>query len=156
MITKRAVSDMVGAIIMIAIVIVGFAGIVYPFLLRYQSSAQGALKASQQEALQSETMMTPVYSYTEQSNGTTYFYVYLYNYGRVSFTPQYFIVSMLNAGLYEITNFSIINAQSGYKLTSIPPGAVVEVEFSIPYSKAVPSAYNLTAVGDGISLTWCV
>ena len=153
---KKAVSDMVGAIILIAIVIIGFAGIVYPLLLRYQSSAQGALKSSQEQSLQAEVLITPVYSYSSQSKGHTYFYVYLYNYGKVAFTPSYFIVSMLNAGTYEITSFSMVNAQTGSAVSSIQPGAVVEVEFSIPYSSAVPSTFNLTAVGNGISITWSV
>ncbi|MGC8593143.1 MAG: hypothetical protein ACP5LF_02495, partial [Nitrososphaeria archaeon] len=85
-----------------------------------------------------------------------YFYVYLYNYGKVPFKPQSFIVSMGKAGLYEITNFYLINAQNGSSLASVPSGTVVEVEFSVNYSGAVPSFYNLTAVGNGMSLTWSV
>ena len=156
MLVKNAVSDVVGAVILIAIVIAGFAGIVYPLLLRYQSSALGALKSSQQEALQSEVLITPVYSYTAQGNGYTRFYVYLYNYGKVAFTPDEFVVSLLNSGTYEVTSFSLFNAQTGSALGSIPPGTVVEVEFSIQYSNAVPSTYNITAVSNGMSLTWSV
>ena len=152
--TKKAVSDMVGAIILIAIVIIGFAGIVYPLILRFQSASQGALKYSQEQSLQAEVLITPVYSYSSQSKGHTYFYVYLYNYGKVAFTPSYFVVSMLNAGTYEVTNFSMVNAQTGSAVSSIQPGAVAEVEFAINYSGPVPSAYNLTAIGNGMSLTW--
>jgi len=153
-VNSKAVSDVLASVILIAIVIAGFAGIVYPMLLRYAHSSQSQLEQNQKSLIQSEALITPVYSYEKQSNGQTAFYVYLYNYGRVSFSPQEFIVSMPNAGTYVVTSFNMYNAQTGSSVSSIQPGIVVKVVFSIQYSDAVPSTINLTALGNGMSFSW--
>lgn len=150
----KAVSDVVASVILIMIVVVAFFGIVWPLYLRYQLASQSAVQGSQRQALASETLITPVYQYATQSNGQTVFYVYLYNYGKTAFTPTQLIVSLPSGNVYSITGFSMYNAQSGESVSSIPPSTVVEVVFSVSYSGAVPSCYNLTAVGSGISLTW--
>ncbi|MGC8569449.1 MAG: hypothetical protein ACP5LW_05540 [Nitrososphaeria archaeon] len=139
---------------MIAVVIAGFALLVYPLLLRYQSASQAQLRASQEMALQAETLISPVYSYATQRGGQTLILVYLYNYGKVPFAPQEFIVAFPGGGVYQSSGFTIVNAADGQELSEIPPGAVAEVEISIPYSGPIPSAYNVTAVGNGMSFTW--
>ncbi len=150
----KAVSDVVASVMLIMVVVVAFFGIVWPLYLRYQSASQSAVQGSQKEMLASETLITPVYQYARQSNGQTVFYVYLYNYGKTTFTPSQLILSLPSGNVYSITGFSMFNAQSGSAVSSMAPSTVTEVVFSVSYSGAVPSYYNLTAIGNGISLTW--
>jgi hypothetical protein len=82
------------------------------------------------------------------------FYVYFYNYGKYAFTPSEFIVYMPNEGQYTVTSFSLTDAQSGSPVSGFNPSTVMEVTFSIPYSNAVSSYYNITAVGNGMTLSW--
>ncbi|MDG6931793.1 MAG: hypothetical protein JRN26_01780 [Nitrososphaerota archaeon] len=151
---RKAVSDVVAAVILIMIVVTVFGGIVYPLLVHYQSFSDSLVSSQQKQSMQSQVLLTPVYSYEAQSGSQTEFYLYFYNYGKYPFTPSEFIVSMPNAGEYAITSFSLTNPQSGSSVSGFNPSTVTEVTFSMPYTNAVSSYYNITAVGNGMTLSW--
>lgn len=150
---RKAVSDIIASVILIAIVVVAFAGIVYPLLIRYQRASTSLFLSQQKKTIEAETLISPVYSYVTQSGSQTTFYLYFYNYGKYAFTPNEFIVQMPNVGTFTVTSFSMLSP-SGTSVSTMAPGTVTEVVFSIQYSNAVPSAYNVTAVGNGFTISW--
>ncbi len=66
---KKTVSDIIAAVILVAIVLVVFAGIVYPLVLHYQSSANSALTTQEKQSVESQILVAPVYSYEARQTG---------------------------------------------------------------------------------------
>ena len=143
---------MLAALILIVIVIAGFSVLVYPQLQRYITTSQQLGKGSQTEGTNAGIQISLVYAYAAQSGSATSVTAYLDSYGTSPFTPSSLIVDIPGTGVYMVASFSIM--YSGNPETTIAPGQTVELQFSIPYTGAMPSAYYITAVGNGLSLTW--
>ncbi len=138
---RKAVSDIVGAVILIMIVVVIFGGIVYPLLTRYQSSSSNVLSSQQKAEVQSQVLVSPIYATT--SGSTTY--VYFYNYGKTLFTPSEFIING-----QTINAFTLIDQQNGSPVSTVVPGTVTEVELPGVFN----SPFNISVVGNGVTLSW--
>lgn len=138
---ERAVSDVVAAVILIMIVVAIFGGIVYPLLMRYQSSSSSVLSAQQKAEVQAQALISPIYSYASSSQT----YVYFYNYGRAAFTPSEFIVNG-----QTINSFILIDQQNNSQVFEFVPGAVTELEIPGTYT----SPFNISVIGNGATLSW--
>ena len=137
---ERAVSDVVAAVILILIVVAIFGGVVSPLLMRYQSSSSSVLSAQQKAELEAGVLISPIYAYSTSSNT----YVYFYNYGKVPFTPAKVFVNG------QAVSFTLIDQQSGVTVSSFEPNTVTELEISGAYT----SPFNISVVGNGITLSW--
>ena len=126
---KKAVSDVLGAIILIVIVIAGFSFLVYPLLIREYSASQGALKQNQQAQVSASTMIQLVYYTVSQNSQGTQITLYLYNYGQYAFTPNTVIVNMPTAGSWTITSFTMQDVSTGNAVSQISPNENVELSF---------------------------
>ena len=147
---RKAVSEMLAALILIVIVIAGFSVLVYPQLQRYITTSQQLGKQAGGAGVQ----ISLVYAYAAQSGSTTSVTAYLDSYGTSPFTPSSLIVDIPGTGAFTVASFTI-TYNGGNLETAIAPGQTVELQFSIPYTGAMPSAYYITAVGNsGLSLTW--
>ena len=144
---------MLAALILIVIVIAGFSILVYPQLQRYITTSQQLGKGSQTAGTNAGVGISLVYAYAAQSGSTTSVAAYLDSYGTSPFTPSSLIVDIPGAGAYTVSSFTI-TYNGGNLETTIAPGQTVELQFSIPYTGAMPSAYYITAAGNGLSLTW--
>ncbi|MDG7041199.1 MAG: hypothetical protein JRN32_03260 [Nitrososphaerota archaeon] len=150
---RKAVSEMLAALILIMIVVAGFSVLVYPQLQRYIITSQQLGHGSQTEGTNAGVQISLVYAYDAQSGPTTSVTAYLDSYGTSSFTPSSLIVDIPGTGTYTVASFTIM--YSGNPEATIAPGQTAELQFSIPYTGAMPSAYYITAVGNsGLSLTW--
>ncbi|MDG6929842.1 MAG: hypothetical protein JRN10_01140 [Nitrososphaerota archaeon] len=150
---RKAVSEMLAALILIMIVVAGFSVLVYPQLQRYIITSQQLGHGSQTEGTNARVQISLVYAYAAQSGSATSVTTYLDSYGTSPFTPSSLIVDIPGTGTYTVASFTIM--YSGNPETTIVPGQTVELQFSIPYTGAMPSAYYITAVGNsGLSLTW--
>ncbi len=149
---RKAVSEMLAALILIVIVIAGFSILVYPQLQRYITTSQQLGKGSQTEGTNAGVGISLVYAYATQSGSATSVTAYLDSYGTSPFTPSSLTVDIPSVGVYTVSSFMIM--YSSNPETTIAPGQTVELQFSIPYTGAIPSAYYITAVGNGLSLTW--
>ena len=150
---RKAVSEMLAALILIMIVVAGFSILVYPQLQHYITTSQQLGKGSQAEGTNAGVGISLVYAYAAQSGPTTSVTAYLDSYGTSPFTPLSLIVDIPGTGTYAVSSFTIAY-NGGNTETTIAPGQTVELQFSIPYTGAMPSAYYITAVGSGLSLTW--
>ena len=151
---KKAVSDVLGAIILIVIVIAGFSFLVYPLLLREYSASQGALKQNQQAQVSASTMVQLVYYTVSQNSQGTQITLYLYNYGQYSFTPNTIVVNMPTAGTWTLTSFSMQDVSTGASVSQISPNENVELSFTVPYTGSVPSLFNVSVIGSNQVFTW--
>ena len=144
---------MLAALILIMIVVAGFSILVYPQLQRYITTSQQLGNGSQTEGTNAGVQISLVYAYAAQSGSVTSVTAYLDSYGTSSFTPSSLIVDVPGAGAFTVASFTI-TYNGGNTETTIAPGQTVELQFSISYTGAMPSAYYITAVGGGLSLTW--
>jgi len=151
---KKAVSDVLGAIILIVIVIAGFSFLVYPLLIREYSASQGALKQNQQAQVSASTMVQLVYYTVSQNSQGTQITLYLYNYGQYAFTPSTIVVNMPTAGTWTITSFTMQDVSTGASVSQISPNENVELSFTIPYKGSVPSLFNVSVIGNNQVFTW--
>ncbi len=78
---RKAVSEMLAALILIVIVIAGFSVLVYPQLQRYVTTSQQLGK--QAEGTNAGVQISLVYAYAAQSGSTTSVTAYLDSYGIV-------------------------------------------------------------------------
>ena len=143
---------MLAALILIIIVVAGFSVLVYPQLQRYIITSQQLGKGSQTEGTNAGVGISLVYAYATQGSSSTSIIAYLDSYGTSPFTPSSLIVDIPGVGVYAVASFTIM--YSSNPETTIAPSQTVELQFSIPYTGAMPSAYYITAVGNGLSLTW--
>ncbi|MEM4066260.1 MAG: hypothetical protein QXV17_05300 [Candidatus Micrarchaeaceae archaeon] len=148
---RRAVSEMLAAIILIIIVVSGFSILVYPTLQRFIQVSRQQGSNSQNQATNAGIQITLVYAYATQSGSTTTVTLYLDSYGVSPFTPSSLIVA-LGSNTYTVNYFTI--TYNGALETTIQPGQNVVLQFSIPYSGAMPSTYEITAIGSGATETW--
>jgi flagellin-like protein len=151
---KKAVSDVLGAIILIVIVIAGFSFLVYPLLLREYSASQGALKQNQQAQVSASTMIQLVYYTVSQNSQGTQITLYLYNYGQYAFTPNTILVNMPTAGSWTITSFTMQDVSTGNAVSQISPNENVELSFTVPYTGSIPSLFNVSVIGNNQVFTW--
>jgi len=151
---KKAVSDVLGAIILIVIVIAGFSFLVYPLLIREYSASQGALKQNQQAQVSASTMIQLVYYTVSQNSQGTQITLYLYNYGQYAFTPNTVIVNMPTAGSWTITSFTMQDVSTGNAVFRISPNENVELSFTVPYTGSIPSLFNVSVIGNNQVFTW--
>ena len=152
---RKAVSEMLAALILIVIVIAGFSILVYPQLQRYITTSQQLGKQAGAGGTNAEVQISLVYAYAVQSGSTTSVAAYLDSYGTSPFTPSSLIVDIPGVGVYTVSSFTITYTNGGNLEITIAPGQTVKLQFSIPYTGAMPSAYYITAVGNnGLSLTW--
>ena len=149
---RKAVSEMLAALILIMIVVVGFSGFVYPQLQRYITTSSQLGNSTQTQAKNAGVQISLVYAYAAQSGSTTTITAYLDSYGVSSFTPASFIVDVPGGGIYAVTSFTL--TYNGNSETTIQAGQTVQLQLAIPYSGAMPSAYYITAIGNGLSVTW--
>ena len=133
-------SDVIAAVILIMIVVAIFGGLVYPLLIRYQLYSSSALSAQQKAEIQAQVLISPIYSY----NSSSQTYIYFYNYGKVPFTPSEIIVNG------QPVSFTLIDQQNGSRVSELVPGTVTELEINKPYA----SPFNISAIGNGITLSW--
>jgi len=139
---ERAVSDVVAAVILIMIVVAIFGGIVYPLLLRYQSASSSVLSTQEKAEVQAGVLISPIYLYTSSSQT----FVYFYNYGKTAFTPTEVFVNG------QSVSFTLINQQSGAQVSALEPNSVTELEISGAYA----SPFNISVIGNGVTLSWTV
>jgi len=151
---KKAISDVLGAIILIVIVIAGFSFLVYPLLIREYSASQGALKQNQQAQANASTMIQLVYYTVSQNSQGTQITLYLYNYGQYAFTPNTIVVNMPTAGSWTITSFTMNDVSTGASVSQISPNENVELSFTVPYTGSVPSLFNASVIGNNQVFTW--
>jgi flagellin-like protein len=151
---RKAVSDVLGAIILIVIVIAGFSFLVYPLLVREYSASQGAQIQNQQAQESASTMVQLVYYTVSQNSQATQITLYLYNYGQYAFTPNTVIVNMPTAGTWTLTSFSMNDLNTGNTVSQISPNENVELSFSVPYTSSVPSLFNVSVIGNNQVFTW--
>ena len=151
---KKAVSDVLGAIILIVIVIAGFSFLVYPLLIREYSASQGALKQNQQAQVSASTMVQLVYYTVSQNGQGTQVTLFLYNYGQYAFTPNTIVVNMPTAGVWTLTSFAMQDVSTGNAVSQISPNENVELSFTVPYTGSVPSLFNVSVIGSNQVFTW--
>ena len=151
---KKAISDVLGAIILIVIVIAGFSFLVYPLLIREYSASQGALKQNQQAQVSASTMIQLVYYTVSQNSQGTQITLYLYNYGQYPFTPKTIVANMPTAGSWTITSFTMQDVSTGASVSQISPDENVELSFTVPYTGSVPSLFNVSVIGNNQVFTW--
>jgi len=151
---KKAVSDVLGVIILIVIVIAGFSFLVYPLLIREYSASQGALKQNQQAQVSASTMIQLVYYTVSQNGQGTQVTLYLYNYGQYAFTPNTIVVNMPTAGTWTITSFTMQDVSTGNAVSQISPNENVELSFTVPYTGSIPSFFNVSVIGNNQVFTW--
>jgi hypothetical protein len=151
---SKAVSDMVGAIILIVIVIAGFSFLVYPLLQREYSASQLAGVQSQKQAQSASTMVQLVYYTVSQNGQETQIQLYVYNYGQFSFTPSMIVIDM--PPTYTVTSFTLTDVSTNQQVSSISPNENVEISFSVPYTGSVPSLFNVSVIGGNQVFTWSV
>ena len=151
---KKAVSDVLGAIILIVIVIAGFSFLVYPLLIREYSASQGALKQNQQAQVSASTMVQLVYYTVSQNGQGTQVTLYLYNYGQYAFTPNTIVVNMPTAGSWTITSFTMQDVSTRNAVSQISPNENVELSFTVPYTGSIPSLFNVSVIGNNQVFTW--
>jgi len=151
---KKAVSDVLGAIILIVVVIVGFSFLVYPLLVREYSASQGALKQNQQAQISASTMIQLVYYTVSQNSQGTQVTLYLYNYGQYPFAPNTIVVNMPTAGSWTITSFTMQDVSTGASVSQISPGENVELSFAVPYVGSIPTLFNVSVIGNNQVFTW--
>jgi len=151
---KKAVSDVLGAIILIVIVIAGFSFLVYPLLIREYSASQGALKQNQQARVSASTMVQLVYYTVSQNSQGTQITLYLYNYGQYPFAPKTIVANMPTAGTWTLTSFTMQDVSTGNAVSQISPNENVELSFTVPYTGSVPSLFNVSVIGSNQVFTW--
>ncbi|PSN82123.1 hypothetical protein B9Q01_08940 [Candidatus Marsarchaeota G1 archaeon OSP_D] len=151
---RKAVSDVLGAIILIVIVIAGFSFLVYPLLVREYSASQGALRENQQAQVSASTMIQLVYYTVSQNSQGTQITLYLYNYGQYAFTPNAIVVNMPTAGSWTITSFTMQDVSTGNAVSQISPNENVELSFTVPYTGSIPSLFNVSVIGNNQVFTW--
>ena len=151
---KKAVSDVLGAIILIVIVIAGFSFLVYPLLLREYSASQGALKQNQQAQVSASTMVQLVYYTVSQNGQGTQITLYLYNYGQYPFAPSMIVINMPTAGVWTLTSFTMQDVSTGNAVSQISPGENVELSFTVPYVGSIPTLFNVSVIGSNQVFTW--
>lgn len=151
---KKAVSDVLGAIILIVIVIAGFSFLVYPLLVREYSASQGALKQNQQAQVSASTMIQLVYYTVSQNSQGTQITLYLYNYGQYAFAPSMIVINMPTAGSWTITSFTMQDVNTGNAVSQISPGENVELSFTVPYVGSIPTLFNVSVIGNNQVFTW--
>jgi len=151
---RKAVSDVLGAIILIVIVIAGFSFLVYPLLVREYSASQGAQIQNQQAQESASTMVQLVYYTVSQNSQGTQITLYLYNYGQYAFMPNTVIVNMPTAGTWTLTSFTMNDVNTGNAVSQISPNENVELSFSVPYTGSVPSLFNVSVIGSNQVFTW--
>jgi len=151
---RKAVSDVLGAIILIVIVIAGFSFLVYPLLVREYSASQGAQIQNQQAQESASTMVQLVYYTVSQNSQATQITLYLYNYGQYAFMPNTAIVNIPTAGTWTLTSFTMNDVNTGNAVSQISPNENVELSFSVPYTGSVPSLFNVSVIGNNQVFTW--
>jgi len=151
---RKAVSDVLGAILLIVIVIAGFSFLVYPLLVREYSASQGALKQNQQAQVSASTMIQLVYYTVSQNGQGTQVTLYLYNYGQYAFAPNTIVVDMPTAGSWTITSFTMQDVSTGNAVSQISPNENVELSFTVPYTGSIPSLFNVSVIGNNQVFTW--
>ena len=151
---KKAVSDVLGAIILIVIVIAGFSFLVYPLLVREYSASKGAQIQNQQAQVSASTMVQLVYYTVSQNSQGTQVTLYLYNYGQYAFAPNTVIVNMPTAGVWTLTSFTMQDVSTGNAVSQISPGENVELSFTVPYVGSIPTLFNVSVIGNNQAFTW--
>ncbi len=146
---------MLAAVILIGIVIVGFVAIALPGYYRFISVSGSANSqiSSEIQAAGIQTSLVYANDYTD-SNGNLYIDVYIYNYGTAPFTPTQFTVYIPSTGT-TYTASLVGMTYNGNPVSSIAPGQTEEIELVIySFNGVVPSVYSVTAIGNGIAITW--
>jgi len=151
---RKAVSDVLGAILLIVIVIAGFPFLFSPLLVREYSASHGALKQNQQAQVSASTMIQLVYYTVSQNGQGTQVTLYLYNYGQYAFAPNTIVVDMPTAGSWTITSFTMQDVSTGNAVSQISPNENVELSFTVPYTGSIPSLFNVSVIGNNQVFTW--
>ncbi|WP_174448699.1 hypothetical protein [Conexivisphaera calida] len=146
----RAVSEMLAALILIAIVLAAFAFAVYPLYLRYTSTAGSTSGAVQKSGQAAQVGISLTYSTAQAVSGGTQIMLYVYSYGSAPFTPTAIQVYVPGSGTYTAASWTI--TVNGQAVSTIPSGAAATIEFTVPYTGPVPTDYTVTLIGSGTAV----
>ena|GEM_PF-1191452 len=149
---RRAVSEMLSAIILIAIVMVVFAAAVYPLYLRYQVASQSAASAVSRSALTAGVGISLTYWTATPVSGGTRVVLYLYSYGTSPFTPSE-VVTYVAGKAYELGSGQFQLSVNGNAAGTIPPDSPAVLTYTVPYTGAWPSSFSVTLIGSGTAIT---
>jgi archaellum component FlaF (FlaF/FlaG flagellin family) len=149
---------MLAAVVLIAIILVAFAGIVWPAYQRYVNISNNQGKVIYETAAQAGLQTSEVYESASESNGVLAVTVFVYNYGAVVFTPSQFVLFIPGSGSFTVNSFTMVDSVTGAPVSVISPDTTVAISFSVSYSGAVPSSFSVTAFGTvdgaGVLVTW--
>ncbi|BBE42047.1 hypothetical protein [Conexivisphaera calida] len=148
----RALSEMLAALILMAIVIAAFAFAVYPMYLRYSSVASAASSSVQGSGRAAQVGISLTYSTAQAVSGGTRITLYVYSYGSAPFTPTAIQVYIPGSGTYTLPASSAAITVDGRTAGTIPPGSAAAIAFTIPYTGPVPSEYTVTMMGSGTAI----
>ena len=149
---RRAVSEMLSAIILIAIVMVVFAAAVYPLYLRYQAVSQSAASAVSRSAQSAGVGISLTYWTATPVSGGTQVTLYLYSYGTSPFTPSE-VVTYVAGNTYALGGGQFQLSVDGNAASTIPPDSPAVLTYTVPYTGAWPSSFSVTLIGSGTAIT---